>query len=265
MNTIRLAHLPACLGLVAAYALLSGCAINQHTDVKNDPLETFNRTMYSFNDTVDKAVLKPVATGYEYAVPQPARTGVGNFFSNLAYPIVIINDFLQGKFEQGAEDIQRFVYNSTFGLFGLLDVSTPMGLEANKEDFGQTLGYWGVGKGFYLVLPFFGPSTVRDGIGLAVDYQLDLLNQHSDVSARNQALALKVIDQRARLLSAERVLEEAALDPYTFTRDAYLQQRASLIRDGKAAPREEDEEEEDGETAAEPENGRVPATQLLVP
>lgn len=262
MNHIRLAHLPASLGLVAAYALLSGCAINPHTDVKNDPLETFNRTMYSFNDTVDKGLVKPVAARYELVVPQPARTGVGNFFSNLAYPIVIINDFLQGKFEQGAEDIQRFAYNSTFGLLGLLDVSTPMGLDAHKEDFGQTLGYWGVGRGFYLVLPFYGPSTVRDGIGLVADYKADLLNQHSDVSERNQALALKIIDRRARLLSAERVLEEAALDPYTFTRDAYLQQRESLIRDGKPAP---EEAEEEGGAAAEPENGRVPAKQLLTP
>lgn len=264
MNRIRLAQVPACLGLLVVYGLLSGCAANQHTDTKNDPLEGFNRSMYSFNDTVDKAVLKPVATGYEHVVPQPVRTGVGNFFNNLAYPIVIINTLLQGKFEQGAEDIQRFVYNSTFGLLGLIDISTPMGLEANKEDFGQTLGYWGVGKGFYVVLPLFGPSTVRDGIGLVVDYQADLLSQHSDVSERNQALALKTIDRRARLSSAERILEAAALDPYTFTRDAYLQQRDSLIRDGQAAPREA-EDEADSEPTAEPANGRVPAKQLLVP
>ena len=263
MNLIRLARTPICLSLVAIYALLSGCAANQHTDTKNDPIEGFNRSIYSFNDAIDKAILKPVATGYSHVVPQPARTGVGNFFSNLAYPIVIVNDFLQGKFVQGAEDIQRFVYNSTFGLFGLIDISTPMGLEANKEDFGQTLGYWGVGKGFYVVLPFFGPSTVRDGIGLAVDYQADLLNQHSDIPERNQALALKIIDRRARLLGAERVLEAAALDPYTFTRDAYLQQRASLIRDGIGSSREEDEA--DSDVAAEPENGYAAPKQLITP
>lgn len=263
----RIAHLSTRLGCVAVFALLaSGCAVNQHTDPKNDPLEGFNRTMYSFNETVDKGLIKPIAVRYELFVPQPAQTGVGNFFNNLAYPIVIINSFLQGKFEQGAEDLQRFIYNSTFGLFGVLDVATPMGLEANNEDFGQTLGYWGVGRGFYLVLPFFGPSSVRDGVGLYVDVQADLLNHHSDVSERNQAWALKIIDRRARFLGAERVLKAAALDPYVFTREAYLQRRASLIRDGKPAP--DEEEEDDDISAEEPMDGEQNGTrakQLIAP
>ncbi|MDP1707942.1 MAG: VacJ family lipoprotein [Gammaproteobacteria bacterium] len=245
MNPIHLAKLTPCLGLAVAFTLLSGCAVNQHTDDKNDPLEGFNRAMYGFNETVDKALIKPLAVGYETAIPQPARTGVGNFFNNLAYPIVIINSFLQGKFEQGAEDLQRFIYNSTFGLAGLIDIATPMGLEANNEDFGQTFGYWGFGRGYYLVLPFFGPSTVRDGIGLYVDAQFDLLQHHSDVAERNQLWAIKIIDRRARFLGAERVLEAAALDPYVFTREAYLQRRDSLIRDGVAAPREEDDDDDE--------------------
>ncbi len=244
MNHIHLAKLASCLGFAAAVMLLPGCAVNQHTDDKRDPLEGFNRTMYSFNETVDKALIKPLAVGYEAAVPQPARTGVGNFFNNLAYPIVIINSFLQGKFEQGAEDIQRFIYNSTFGLLGLIDIATPMGLEAHNEDLGQTLGYWGVGEGFYVVLPLFGPSTLRDGIALYGDAQVDLLNSHSDVAERNQLWGLKIIDRRARFLGAQRILEAAALDPYVFTREAYLQRRGSLIRDGAAAPDEEDDADE---------------------
>lgn len=216
---------------------LSGCASIQpqalyedEEPVYPDPLEGFNRAMYAFNDGVDKVLLRPVSTGYKAVVPQPARTGVSNFFNNLAYPIVIINTFLQGKFAQGAEDLQRFIYNSTFGLAGLLDVSTPMGLTAHNEDFGQTLGYWGVGGGAYIVLPLLGPSTLRDTVGLIPDYYADALYHYDDVSTRNALIALRVIDRRSRLLTASRIVDDQ-LDPYAFVRDAYLQRRESLVND----------------------------------
>lgn len=247
MKRTRLAKLTSCLSLLAIVALLPACATNQHTDDQRDPFEGFNRSMYNFNEAVDKALIKPLAVGYEAAVPEPARTGVGNFFNNLAYPIVIINSFLQGKFEQGAEDIQRFTYNTVFGLFGLIDIATPMGLEAHNEDLGQTLGVWGVGEGFYLVLPILGPSTLRDGIALYGDAQADLLNAHSDVSERNQLWGLKVIDRRARFMGAQRILEAAALDPYVFTREAYLQRRDNLIRNG-ATTLHDDEDDFDPES-----------------
>ncbi len=216
---------------------LGGCASIQLQQVAEDepavypdPLEGFNRAMYAFNDGVDKVILRPVSRGYKAVVPQTGRTGVSNFFNNLSYPIVIINALLQGKFAQGAEDLQRFIYNSTFGLAGLLDVATPMGLRAHNEDFGQTLGYWGVGGGAYIVLPLLGPSTLRDTVGLVPDYYADLLTHHQEVHERNALIALRTIDQRSRLLTASRIVDDQ-LDPYAFVRDAYLQRRESLVND----------------------------------
>ena len=188
--------------------------------------------MYTFNDTVDKAILKPVAETYEENVPQPVQTGVSNFFSNLDDILVLLNDLLQFKFEQAASDFSRIVWNSTVGLFGLIDVASEMDLPKHNEDFGQTLATWGVGDGPYLVLPFIGPSTLRDTGGLVVDYTYDPLNEIEDDEAYWAAFTLRVIDKRVELLSASRVLEEAALDPYIFMRDAYLQHRRNLIHDG---------------------------------
>ncbi len=216
---------------------LGGCASIQPRQlaedepaVYSDPLEGFNRAMYAFNDGVDKVILRPVSRGYKAVVPQTGRTGVSNFFNNLSYPVVIINALLQGKFAQGAEDLQRFIYNSTFGLAGLLDVATPMGLRAHNEDFGQTLGYWGVGGGAYIVLPLLGPSTLRDTVGLVPDYYADLLTHHQEVRERNALIALRTIDRRSRLLTASRIVDDQ-LDPYAFVRDAYLQRRESLVND----------------------------------
>jgi phospholipid-binding lipoprotein MlaA len=231
--------------LAVTLGLLSGCATLQSAEEDRDPLEGINRAIYSFNENVDKVVVKPLATVYRDAIPEFVRTGVGNFFGNLAYPIVIANDMLQGKITQGLDDTSRFMTNSTFGLLGFLDVATPAGMPAQNEDFGQTLGVWGFGEGVYIVLPFLGPSNLRDTVGLVADYQVDLLNYRSDMSQRNVARGVRAIDTRSRLLGATRVFEEAAaLDPYTFARDAYRQRRANLIRDGGGAPADEFFEEE---------------------
>lgn len=243
------------IALPAALLLLSGCATmqaGQEAD-ENDPLEGMNRAIYSFNENLDKAVLKPVATGYKAVVPQPLRTGVTNFFNNLAYPTVIINSFLQGKFEQGTDDLMRFITNSSFGLFGLLDVATPAGMPAHNEDFGQSLAKWGVGEGPYLVLPFFGPSNARDTVGLVVDFQTDLLTYHDQIAERNRLWGLKAIDRRANLLSAGRILDEAApFDPYVFTRDAYRQRRAGLISDNANGANQDFRNDDTEDTTAAP-------------
>lgn len=230
---------------VSAAVLLSfsllGCATNGD---RRDPLEPINRGIYKFNDAVDKAVIKPVATGYKEVMPGPVRTAVGNFFSNLDDVLVLLNDLLQFKLELAASDFSRLVWNTTLGIAGLIDVGSKMDLPKHNEDFGQTLGYWGVGNGPYLVLPFLGPSTLRDTVGLVVDSHFDPLWQHDPISERNTAYGLHTIDTRARLLDAEKVLEEAAIDRYIFLRDAYLQRRRGLVYDGNP-PREKLEDEED--------------------
>lgn len=219
---------------------LIGCATNGD---RRDPLEPLNRGIYQFNDTVDKAVLKPVATGYKEAVPDPVRTAVGNFFSNLDDVLVLINDLLQFKLDQAASDFSRLVWNTTVGIAGLFDVASKMDLPKHNEDFGQTLGYWGVGNGPYLVLPILGPSTLRDTAGLAVDSHYDPLWQHTPVDERNTAVAIHTVDTRSRLLDAEKILDEASLDPYVFLRDAYLQRRRGLVYDGNP-PREKLDDDE---------------------
>ncbi|MDP3483377.1 MAG: VacJ family lipoprotein [Sulfuricella sp.] len=220
---------------------LLGCATNGDP---RDPLEPLNRGIYKFNDVVDKAVLKPVATGYKEAMPDPVRTAVGNFFSNLDDVLVLLNDLLQFKLEQAASDFSRLVWNTSVGIAGLIDVATPMDLPKRNEDFGQTLGYWGVGNGPYLVLPFLGPSTLRDAVGTAVDVHFDPVALHSPVPERNSAIAIHSVDNRARLLDAEKVLDEAAIDRYVFLRDAYLQRRRGLVYDGNP-PREKFEDNDD--------------------
>ena len=214
--------------------ILGGCASTHNT---KDPLEPLNRGVYYFNDKVDKAVIKPVAKAYSAVMPEPAKNMVRNFFSNLDDVLVTINDLLQFKFAQAASDGTRFVFNSTFGVFGLFNFADR--LEKHNEDFGQTLGYWGMGSGPYIVIPFLGPSTVRDGAGLYVDSQADLIGQLDHIPTRNQVYATKVINIRAGLLEQEKVLDEAAaMDRYAFIRDAWLQRRQSLVYDGDP-PREE--------------------------
>ena len=218
--------------LTLALLLATGCAQRPPHQEAADPLEPLNRVIYQFNDKVDEALLKPVAEGYREVTPRPVQRSVHNFFLNLGEPIVIVNGALQGKFQQASSDSARFVFNTTFGVLGLFDVATHMGHPRHREDFGQTFGVWGFGEGWYLVLPFLGPSTVRDASGRLVDNQMDLVAQHHEVRERNPAIALRVVDTRAQLLDASRVRDAAALDAYLYTREAYRQHRWNLIHDG---------------------------------
>ncbi|MHB1618427.1 MAG: MlaA family lipoprotein [Sulfuricella sp.] len=226
--------------MLLSLALL-GCATNGDP---RDPLEPLNRGIYKFNDAVDKAVLKPVAIEYKEAMPDPVRTAVGNFFSNLDDVLVLLNDLLQFKLDHAASDFSRLVWNTSVGIAGLIDIATPMDLPKHNEDFGQTLGYWGVGNGPYLVLPLLGPSTLRDSVGTVVDTHFDPVAQHTPVPERNSAIAIRAVDARSRLLDAEKVLDEAAIDRYVFLRDAYLQRRRGLVYDGNP-PREKFEDDEE--------------------
>lgn len=216
---------------------LGGCAANGDP---RDPLEPVNRAVHNFNEGFDRALLKPVAQVYDTLMPDFAQASVGNFFSNLDDFTVLANDILQFKLEQGSRDFMRLAVNSTFGILGLLDVASEMGLQKHNEDFGQTLGYWGVGTGPYLVLPFIGPNNFRDTAGFLVDTEYtDTVRHHEDVSVRNPVMALRVVSRRADLLDAKRAVDAAALDGYEFSRDFYLERRNSLVYDGKP-PREQE-------------------------
>lgn len=210
---------------------LAGCASNGDP---RDPLEPMNRAIHDFNEGLDRAVMKPVATSYQKVMPGFAQTGVRNFFSNLGDVTVLANNMLQLKLENSVSDVLRISFNSTFGFLGLLDIASEMGLNKQNEDFGQTLGYWGVGNGAYLVLPFFGPSSFRDGAGLVVDMTYtDLLRHVDDIPTRNQTSVLRLVSRRADLLEAKNAIDAAALDPYEFTRDLYLERRRAQIYDGR--------------------------------
>lgn len=222
---------------------LGGCASTQGERNPRDPLESYNRGMYKFNDAVDKAILKPVAKGYSAIMPDPGKTMVTNFFSNLNDVIVTINDLLQLKFAQAASDATRVLFNSTFGILGLLNITDR--LEKHNEDFGQTLGYWGVGSGPYIVLPFFGPSNVRDSIGLVVDSYASPIRQVSNIPTRNGLYVTRTIDLRYGLLDKETILDEAAIDRYAFLRDGYMQHRQSLVYDGNPPRKKNDDEFDD--------------------
>ena len=199
-----------------------------------DPFERYNRAMFSFNKTVDDKVIKPVATGYVNVIPELIRSAIGNFFGNIGDVWTAVNNYLQGKPREGTSDVARVVLNSTFGIVGLIDVATPAGLVQHDEGFGQTLGVWGVKSGPYLILPILGSSTVRDGLARPVDLYADPLNQIDPVRAQNSARLVRLVDDRAALLDSTRMVEDAALDPYLFVRDAYLQRRESRVRDGKS-------------------------------
>ena len=197
----------------------------------DDPLEPMNRAIFEFNEIIDDNVLKPIAKGYKYVTPDPVEVGISNFFSNLGEIGTITNDLLQLKFAQAGRDTMRFFLNSTLGIFGIFDVATPLGLSKNKEDFGQTLGFWGVPDGPYLVLPFLGPSSFRDGPSMIVDYELSPVEQlhHEE---RQVLQTLDIVDTRARLLRATKILDTAAKDKYIFIRESYLQKRESQVNDG---------------------------------
>lgn len=226
-----------CPALLTATQLILLLFVTGCAGVRNpsDPLETLNRGIDRFNDKVDKAVGKPVAQAYDAVMPEPVKFMAGNFISNLDDATVTINDLLQLKFTQAASDGSRFIFNSTFGVFGLLNVASR--LEKHNEDFGQTLGYWGLGNGPYLVLPFLGPSSVRDGAGLYVDTVTGAPSRVEHVRSRNQYYLASGIHHRAALLDQEKVLDEAVIDRYEFIRDTYLLHRRSQVYDGNP-PRE---------------------------
>lgn len=214
---------------------LAGCASTPRHP--QDPLEPMNRAIYGFNDKLDRAVLKPVAETYRDVTPSPLRTAVGNFFDNLRDVVSLANNALQGRPEPALNDLMRVSLNSTFGMFGLLNIADPAGLKNYKTGFGDTLATWGWKNSTYLVLPFFGPSSVRDGIGRGVDMatlppQLIYARDAQEVGA----FALDFVDRRTRLLGVEAAVDEAALDPYTYTRDAYLQLREHQLRKNGSTP-----------------------------
>jgi phospholipid-binding lipoprotein MlaA len=233
--------------VLAALTALAGCASTADADPR-DPLEPLNRAVYGFNDSVDKAVARPVATAYRDYVPEPLRVYVRNFFSNIGDLLIGFNNIIQGKPDDGLQDWARFAFNSVFGIFGINDVASDWGLEKHNEDFGQTLGRWGFGEGPYLVLPLLGSSDVRDGIGTAADVYADPLSETRPIRLRNSAYVLRFTSVRADLLDASRLLEEAALDRYVFQRDAYLQRRRNLVYDGRP-PREAPLDDEDSAPA----------------
>ena len=207
-----------------------------------DPWEPFNRKMFAFNEGLDRALLKPVATTYQRHTPNVVQAGVGNFVSNLRDVWSAVNLFLQFKPRAGLEMSARVLLNSTLGIYGLIDLATPAGLDRQTEDFGQTLGRWGVGSGPYLVLPVLGPSTLRDTTAYLVgDRRGDVLGELNPVSHRNAAIGLRVVDQRSRLLSAGNTVDAIALDRYGFVRDAYLQRRRYQVYDG-SPPQDDDKE-----------------------
>jgi phospholipid-binding lipoprotein MlaA len=225
----------------AALFVLGGCATTADRDPR-DPFEGFNRGVYKFNDAVDEAIAKPVATAYRDVVHSEIRARVRNFFSNIGDVFIGVNNVLQGKFYESLEDFARVTFNTTFGLLGIHDVASDMGIEKHNEDFGQTFGWWGIGEGPYLVLPILGSSTVRDGVGTGLDLYLDPLGEVRPNRVRNSLVLLRFTGVRADLLEASRILEQAALDRYVFQRDAYFQRRRSLVYDGRP-PRERYDED----------------------
>jgi phospholipid-binding lipoprotein MlaA len=220
--------------------VLAGCATNGGGDPR-DPWEGLNRKTFAFNDALDRAVMKPVAQGYEKVVPGFAREGVNNFYANIEDVATSLNNLLQGKFREGGSDAGRFVINTVFGIAGLWDIATPLGLEKHEEDFGQTLGWWGVPPGPYFVIPLLGPSTARDAPAKAIDPSWYYHHEIGDNRYYWSWWMLDKVRTRANLLKAEGVLEQAALDRYTFLRDAWLQRRRNQVFDGHPPPEKEEQ------------------------
>lgn len=237
--------LKACTLLLLG-SFLAGCATTQNqkmTGSQRDPWEGMNRSVFNFNESFDDSVAKPIATGYKKVMPVPVARAVGNFFSNLNDVVVIVNDVLQFKFPEVMYDTSRFLVNSTLGVGGLVDFASDMGLQKRQEDFGQTLGFYGINSGPYMVLPFIGPSSVRDTVGFAVD---GFTNPRIVLSAIVPYASIPVylvnsVDTRAKLLETKETLDQAALDKYEFIRDAYLQQRHSLVHDGNPPPQKDED------------------------
>lgn len=217
---------------IAGYALAASLLLAPiaHAASEDDPWEPMNRAIFGFNETVDRYTLKPLAEGYQKVLPDPVQRSVKNVFNNMGDVRNLANSLLQGKFHNAGVDTSRLLFNTTFGVFGLFDVATKMGLERNDEDFGQTLATWGIGSGPYLVLPLLGPSTVRDGLALVPDSYTIPYRYLNDVPARNSTLALDIVQRRASVLSLEKMITG---DRYVFIRNAYLQNREFRINDGQ--------------------------------
>jgi phospholipid-binding lipoprotein MlaA len=221
----------ALLASMGVLLALQGCATVKSADAR-DPWEPMNRSVFEFNQVVDKVALKPVAQAYVQVVPGLVRTGVGNFLGNLSDVWSFANSAMQLKGQAAAESLMRVTVNTVFGLGGVLDVATEMRLEKRKEDFGQTLGHWGVKPGPYIMLPLLGPSTLRDTVALPLDMKGDASQQFSDEATRNALTVTRVVDLRSRLLQTVDVVMAASLDPYSFVRDGYLQKRQNDVYDG---------------------------------
>ncbi|MFJ2994795.1 VacJ family lipoprotein [Pandoraea sp. NPDC087047] len=220
--------------LAAGALALAGCATVTNPNPA-DPIEGFNRSMYTFNDTLDKAVLVPVAKGYRFTVPEPARDMVTNFFSNVGDVYNFANNLLQLQVTAAVQDLMRLTINTVFGVGGLIDFATPAGLPKHSQDFGVTLGKWGLPDGPYLVLPLLGPSTVRDTVGMAGNMFIDPTSYIKPDWVSYSLYGVRLVNTRANLLDASNLLEAAALDPYSFTRDAYLARRKYLVNGGASS------------------------------
>jgi phospholipid-binding lipoprotein MlaA len=241
---------PHWLAFVFGMVLLSGCATVANPDPR-DPLESYNRSMTNFNEQVDALVLKPVAIAYKDITPAPVRTGVSNFFANLSDVWSFVNNVLQLRGEAAASTFMRVNVNTFMGLGGVLDIASELGIDRYRQDFGLTLGRWGMGTGAYVVLPILGPSTVRDTFALPVDMKGNVVSYVDPVSARNSLYALRAVDTRANLLRAGNVLDSAALDKYSFTRDVFLQVR-SQAGESQTPQAQEDRDANDGVLPPEP-------------
>lgn len=273
-TALGLAHALPRVAAALTLAVVAGCAttggVDRHAAAANkDPLEPFNRKMFAFNDSLDTYALKPVATAYQKVVPSPVRTGVHNFFGNFSDAWSAVNQLLQGKLDASARMTFRVVTNTFLGLGGVLDPATRLGLERQSEDLGQTFGRWGIGPGPYLVLPLFGPSDIRDAVALPAD---DYVTPALLVPSTWQKVgvdAVGVVDQRAGLLGASQMLDDIALDRYTFLRDAYVSRRRSLVYDGNPPDvPDPDDDDDNGKLtphSASPASAPVPSPSASAP
>lgn len=249
---------PSLLLCTAGVLVLAGCATPAN---HYDPLESVNRPIYKFNEVSDRYVLKPVAKGYDYVTPRFVKKGVSNFFNNIDDIFTAANGLLQGKPKQAGADTARVLLNSTLGLAGLFDVASSVGLDRHDEDFGQTLGYWGLGSGPYLMLPLLGPTTLRDASRYPIDFYASPTGQIESTRVRNSLRALSIVDKRTRLFRFDALIEDA-LDPYAFVRDAYLQQRYNAVWDGKPPvplKLNNDEDDAGSDPLADPLSSTAPA------
>jgi phospholipid-binding lipoprotein MlaA len=254
---VNLSFMAHCRLLLLAIVgvVLVGCASVPAGEIKskNDPFEPMNRAVFSFNEALDDYVMTPVAKLYRFILPEFVRERLSNMFSNIGDIYTSVNNLLQGKPKEAADDLVRVFVNSTLGIGGMFDVATAGGMEKRKEDFGQTLGVWGVKPGPYLVLPFFGASNIRDTAGFFVDFKTDILFQQiPDTAIRNTVTGVRIVDMRAKYLDSSNLLQEAAIDKYTFVRDAYFQRRQNLVYDGNPPETKEDEELEEPSPRSEP-------------